>query len=70
MELHYYQRLIVSTSSSRRVREQQPSRSPRSNVDVDANGEVVGFDIDKASQRLDLHTLETESLLIHTVKAI
>ncbi len=29
------------------------------NVDVDAEGEIVGFDIDLVSQRLDLTTLET-----------
>ena len=39
------------------------------NVDIDADGEVVGFDIDHVSQRLDLHTLETEVLPLHTVKA-
>ncbi len=39
------------------------------NVDIDADGAVVGFDIDHASQRLDLHTLETEALPLHTVKA-
>ena len=39
------------------------------NVDLDAAGEVVGFDIDHASQRLDLSTLETEALPVHTVKA-
>ena len=39
------------------------------NVDVDAKGEVVGFDIDQASQRLDLHSLETEALPLHTFKA-
>ena len=39
------------------------------NVDVDANGEVVGFDIDHASKRLNLHIIETEALLIHHVKA-
>ena len=27
------------------------------NVDLDADGEVVGFDIDQASRRLDLSTL-------------
>ena len=32
------------------------------NVDLDAAGEVVGFDIDHASRRLDLSTLETEAL--------
>ena len=30
------------------------------NVDLDAAGEVVGFDIDHASQRLDLSTLDPE----------
>ena len=39
------------------------------NVDIDAYGEVVGFDIDHASQRLDLHTLETEALPLHIIKA-
>jgi uncharacterized protein YuzE len=39
------------------------------NVDLDADGEVVGFDIDQASQRLDLSTLETEALPLHSVKA-
>jgi uncharacterized protein YuzE len=37
------------------------------NVDLDAAGEVVGFDIDDASRRLDLTTLETIAL---PVKAI
>ena len=39
------------------------------NVDLDADGEVVGFDIDQASQRLDLSTLETEALPLHSIKA-
>ena len=39
------------------------------NVDVDAAGEVVGFDIDHASRRLDLETLETTALPLRTVKA-
>ena len=39
------------------------------NVDIDADGVVVGFDIDQASQRLDLHTLETQALPIHSIKA-
>ena len=38
-------------------------------VDIDADGQVVGFDIDQASQRLDLHTLETTALPLHSVKA-
>jgi len=32
------------------------------NMDLDAEGGVVGFDIDRASERLDLSTLETEGL--------
>ena len=31
-------------------------------VDLDANGEVVGFDIDHASRKLDLSKVETISL--------
>jgi len=34
------------------------------NVDIDATGNVVGFDIDDASRRLDLTTLETVALPI------
>ena len=31
------------------------------NVDIGADGEVVGFDIDQASRRMDLSTLETQA---------
>lgn len=31
-------------------------------VDLDANGDVVGFDIDRASRKLDLSTIETIAL--------
>ena len=39
------------------------------NVDIDANGNVVGFDIDHASKRLDLSTLETNALPVRAYKA-
>ena len=39
------------------------------NVDLDDKDEVVGFDIDHASQRLDLATLETEDLPVRSYKA-
>ena len=39
------------------------------NVDLDAAGEVVGFDIDLASRRLDLSTLETVALPVARTKA-
>jgi len=39
------------------------------NVDLGADGGVVGFDIDHASRRLDLSTLETEALPVRSTKA-
>jgi uncharacterized protein YuzE len=38
------------------------------NVDLDAAGEVVGFDIDNASRRLDLTTLETIALPVKATR--
>ena len=38
------------------------------NVGLDADGEVVGFDLDHASKRLDLSTLETEALPVRACK--
>ncbi len=38
-------------------------------VDLDAQGQVVGFDIDGASARFDLSTLETISLPLTVTKA-
>jgi uncharacterized protein YuzE len=43
--------------------------APGLNVDLDAAGDVVGFDIDGASRRLDLTTLETIALPTTTTKA-
>ena len=39
------------------------------NVDLDGDGAVVGFDIDYASRRVDLSTLETTALPLHSMKA-
>ncbi len=41
--------------------------APGLNVDLDAAGDVVGFDIDGASRRLDLTTLDTVGLPTKTV---
>jgi uncharacterized protein YuzE len=38
------------------------------NVDIDAAGNVVGFDIDHASTRFDLSTLETVALPVKTTR--
>ena len=40
------------------------------NVDLDDAGEVVGFDIDRASKLLDLSTLEAESLPLRNAAGI
>ncbi len=39
------------------------------NVDLDADGKVVGFDIDQASQQLDLGALEAEALPLRSLRA-
>jgi uncharacterized protein YuzE len=39
------------------------------NVDIAANGVVVGIDIDGASKKLDLSTLESEGLPLGKLKA-
>jgi uncharacterized protein YuzE len=38
-------------------------------VDLDAQGQVVGFDIDGASTRFDLTTLETIALPLTVTRA-
>ena len=38
-------------------------------VDINGAGEVVGFDIDRASSRVDLSTLETSSLPLRSTRA-
>ena len=39
------------------------------NVDVDATGGVVGFDIDHAAKRFDLSTLEVDALPVRKYRA-
>ena len=39
------------------------------NADIDANGDVVEFEIEHAARRLDLQMLQPEALPLHTVKA-
>ena len=63
MKLHYY----PETDSLYIELRPEPGAATREvanglNVDIDANGEVVGFDIDLASQRFDLSTIETVAL--------
>ena len=70
MKLHYY----PETDSLYVELKAGPGTETREvagglNVDLDTNGDVLGFDIDNASKRLDLATLETEALPVRTYRA-
>ncbi|HEU0147104.1 MAG TPA: DUF2283 domain-containing protein [Bradyrhizobium sp.] len=63
MKLHYY----PETDSLYIELKNVPGTNTREiveglNVDLDANGDVVGFDIDGASGKLDLSRIETIAL--------
>jgi len=63
MKLHYY----PETDSLYIELKRTPGVETREvalglNVDLDAKGEVVGFDIDHASRKLDLSKVETFAL--------
>ena len=70
MKLHYY----PETDSLYIELKPEPGARTREvasglNVGLDANGEVVGFDIDFASKRSDLSTLETFALPVRATDA-
>ncbi|MCY4498235.1 MAG: DUF2283 domain-containing protein [Rhodospirillaceae bacterium] len=70
MKLHYYPEtdsLYVELKGGPGAETREVSDGL--NVDLDAGGEVVGFDIDHASRRFDLSTLETEALPLRSTKA-
>ena len=70
MKLHYYpdtDSLYVELKAGLGAETREVSEGL--NVDLDANGDVVGFDIDRASKRLDLATLETEALPVRSYRA-
>ena len=70
MKLHYYpdtDSLYVEFKAGPGAETREVSEGL--NVDLDANGDVVGFDIDHASKRLDLATLETEALPVRSYRA-
>ena len=69
MKLHYYPEtdsLYVEFKSTAGVETREVTDGL--NVDLDADGEVAGFDIDHASKRLYLSTLEFEALPLRTAK--
>jgi uncharacterized protein YuzE len=70
MKLHYY----PETDSLYIELKPEPGAEAREVadgfvVDLDAKGKAVGFDIDQASTRLDVSTLETVALPLRTMKA-
>ena len=70
MKLHYYPEtdsLYIEFTPASSVETREVAAGV--NVDLDADGAVVGFDIDFASKRLDLSTLETEALPFRTIRA-
>lgn len=70
MKLHYYPEtdsLYIELKATPGVETREVALGL--NVDLDTAGEVVGFDIDGASRRLDLSTLETVALPVKTTKA-
>ena len=70
MKLHYYPEtdslyIELKAGPGADTREIVPGL----NVDVDEAGDVVGIDIDHASRKLDLTSLETVSLPLRAVGA-
>jgi uncharacterized protein YuzE len=70
MKLHYYPEtdslyIELRSGPGAEVREVADGL----NADIDATGSVIGLDIDQASQRLDLATLETIALPLTTTRA-
>lgn len=70
MKLHYYAEtdslyIELKASPGTEAREIAPGLV----VDLDDRGEVVGLDMDGASRRFDLSTLETFALPVKTTKA-
>jgi len=69
MKLHYYPEtdslyIELRAEPGTETREVAPGL----NVDLDAKGDVVGLDIDHASRKLDLSTLETIALPVRSAK--
>ncbi len=69
MKLHYYpdtDSLYIEFSEEAGAETREVSDGV--NVDIDARGNLVGFDIDRASNRLDLSSLEATALPLRSYK--
>lgn len=70
MKLHYYPEtdsLYIELKSGAGIETREIATGV--NADIDADGAVVGLDIDHASRNLDLSTLETIALPLTNLKA-
>jgi uncharacterized protein YuzE len=70
MKLHYYadtDSLYIELSDADGIETREIIEGV--NIDIGADGAIVGIDIDGASNKLDLATLETEGLPIGRLKA-
>ena len=70
MKLHYYAEtdsLYIELSNRPGVETREIAEGL--NADMDATGAIVGFDIDGASEKLDLTILETVALQIKSTRA-
>ena len=69
MKLHYYPEtdsLYIELKSTAGTQTREIVEGL--NVDLDANGDVVGFDIDRASDKLDLSSIETIALPLNAAE--
>ena len=69
MKLHYYadtDSLCVGLKSGPVTETREGTGWLNVGLDGDAAGNVVGFDIDQASKRIDLSTLEVEALPVRS----
>ncbi len=70
MKLHYYPEtdsLYIELQSAPGAETREIA--PGVNVDFDESGAIVGLDIDQASRKLDLSTLETVALPLTVTRA-
>ena len=70
MKLHYYadtDSLYIELSDADGIETREIIEGV--NIDIGADGAIVGIDIDGASNKLDLATLETEGLPLGRLKA-
>lgn len=70
MKLHYYAEtdsIYIELNAADGVETREVADGV--NIDLDATGNIVGIDIDHASTKLDLTTLETTALPLRDLKA-